>query len=66
MPTGARSAQPQSDGGARILCEEVAQLLGTINYEIVCDVGARVERRYLHESNAGDDEAGGRTGAEAG
>jgi len=39
--------------GERILCEEVAGLLDTINYEVVCDVGARVERRYLHEQ-AGD------------
>jgi alanine racemase len=30
----------------RILCEEVARLLGTINYEIVCDVSPRVVRRY--------------------
>ncbi len=37
-PTGSRSAQPQPGDGERILCEEVAQLLGTINYEIVCDV----------------------------
>ena len=36
------------DRGERILCEEVAQLLDTINYEIVCDVGARVVRRYVH------------------
>jgi alanine racemase len=33
-------------GGERILCEEVARLLGTINYEIVCDVSPRVVRRY--------------------
>ncbi len=33
-------------GGERILAEDVARLLGTINYEIACDVGARVERRY--------------------
>jgi alanine racemase len=32
--------------GERILCEEVAQLLGTINYEVVCDVSPRVVRRY--------------------
>jgi alanine racemase len=67
-PTGARSTQPQPNGGERILCEEVAQLLGTINYEIACDVGARVERRYLHEADAGDDGAlepdAGREGAE--
>ncbi len=30
----------------RILCEEVAGLLDTINYEVVCDVGPRVVRRY--------------------
>ena len=33
-------------GGERILCEEVARLLGTINYEVVCDVSPRVLRRY--------------------
>jgi alanine racemase len=33
-------------GGARILCEEVARALGTINYEVVCDVSPRVVRRY--------------------
>jgi alanine racemase len=41
---------PLSGGGSgapeRILCEEVARLLGTINYEIVCDVSPRVVRRY--------------------
>ena len=30
----------------RILCEEVAQLLRTINYEVACDVAPRVVRRY--------------------
>jgi len=30
----------------RILCEEVARLLETINYEIVCAVAPRVVRRY--------------------
>ena len=60
--------------GGRILCEEVARLLDTINYEVVCDVGVRVVRRYLSRQ-AGDDvrpgaapasrpspEAGGETG----
>ncbi len=32
--------------GERILCEEVARLLRTINYEVVCDVSPRVVRRY--------------------
>ncbi len=34
------------EGEPCILCEEVAQLLETINYEVVCDVSARVARRY--------------------
>ena len=30
-----------------ILAEDVARLLGTINYEIACDVAPRVVRRYV-------------------
>jgi alanine racemase len=33
--------------GERILAEEVAERLGTINYEVTCGIGRRV--RYLHE-----------------
>jgi len=33
-------------GGERVLAEEVARLLGTINYEITCGVGSRVVRRF--------------------
>ncbi len=40
------------DGAPRILCEEVARLLGTINYEIVCDVAARVVRRYCDDGES--------------
>jgi alanine racemase len=36
----------------RILCEEVARLLGTINYEVACDVAPRVVRRYRGEHPA--------------
>ena len=36
-----------ASGAQRILAEEVATLLGTINYEIACDVSARVVRRYV-------------------
>jgi alanine racemase len=36
-----------SQGDERILAEEVAQRLGTINYEVTCGIGRRV--RYLHE-----------------
>jgi len=43
MPAAARQDTAETP---RILCEEVARLLGTINYEIVCDVAPRVVRRY--------------------
>jgi alanine racemase len=33
-------------GGERISCEEVARRIGTINYEVTCGIGPRVERRY--------------------
>jgi alanine racemase len=36
-----------AQGGERILAEEVAERLGTINYEVTCGIGRRV--RYLHE-----------------
>jgi alanine racemase len=35
-----------AQGGERILCEEVARRLGTINYEVTCGLSARVPRRY--------------------
>ena len=36
-------------GAERILAEDVAGLLGTINYEIACDVSPRVVRRYVEQ-----------------
>ena len=33
-------------GEERILCEEVARRLGTINYEVTCGLGPRVRRDY--------------------
>ena len=33
-------------GGERILAEEVARRLGTINYEVTCGISARVPRVY--------------------
>lgn len=36
-----------TDGAERILSEELARLAGTINYEIVTAISARVERRYV-------------------
>jgi alanine racemase len=44
--------EPRAPGAPRILCEEVAQLLQTINYEVVCSVGSRVVRRYRGEESA--------------
>ncbi|NLT06731.1 MAG: alanine racemase [Solirubrobacterales bacterium] len=35
-----------TQGGERILCEEVARRIGTINYEITCGLTARVPRTY--------------------
>jgi len=43
VPAGPRIDAP---GAPRILCEEVARLLQTINYEVACDVAPRVVRRY--------------------
>jgi alanine racemase len=34
-------------GGERITADDVARIGGTINYEVVCDVGERVPRFYL-------------------
>jgi alanine racemase len=47
-PNAAGGPGPREDAASapRILCEEVARLLETINYEVACDVGARVLRRY--------------------
>ena len=36
-----------TDGDKTILCEELADIQGTINYEVVCDVGKRVPRVYI-------------------
>jgi alanine racemase len=48
-PQGPRVDPPQTP---RILCEEVAGLLDTITYEVVCDVAPRVVRRYRGEAPA--------------
>lgn len=36
-----------SDGGQSIPVEEIAEKMGTINYEIVCNIGKRVPRIYI-------------------
>jgi alanine racemase len=45
-PEGPRLDAPEAP---RILCEETARMLGTINYEVACDVAPRVARRYRGE-----------------
>ncbi|HET6495121.1 MAG TPA: alanine racemase [Thermoleophilia bacterium] len=45
-PAGDIPAGDVISDGRRIFCEEVAQLLDTINYEVVCRVAPRVVRRY--------------------
>jgi alanine racemase len=44
---GAEAVLIGAQGSERILCEELAARLGTINYEISCGISARVPRRYL-------------------
>jgi alanine racemase len=48
-PAGPREDAPETP---RILCEEMARMLGTINYEVACDVSPRVARRYRGEAPA--------------
>jgi alanine racemase len=49
-PEGPRTDAPETP---RILCEETARMLGTINYEVACDVAPRVVRTYRGVSPAG-------------
>jgi alanine racemase len=44
--TGDAGSRDDAPDAPRILCEEVAQRLQTINYEVVCGVAPRVVRRY--------------------
>ncbi|HSI81998.1 MAG TPA: alanine racemase [Solirubrobacterales bacterium] len=44
---GAPAVLIGAQGSERILCEEVAARLGTINYEITCGISARVRREYI-------------------
>lgn len=45
--SGAEVVLIGAQGGERITADDWAELLGTISYEIVCGIGARVPRRYL-------------------
>jgi alanine racemase len=37
------------DGAERQTAEELARRIGTINYEVVCGISARVPREYHHD-----------------
>ena len=41
---GDRAVLIGDDGGERILCEDVARRLDTINYEVTCGLSPRVRR----------------------
>ena len=44
VEAGAEAILIGAQGGERILCEELARALGTINYEVTCGISARVPR----------------------
>jgi alanine racemase len=46
VETGAEAVLIGPQGDERILCEELAGRLGTINYEITCGISSRVPRTY--------------------
>jgi alanine racemase len=46
VPRGAEAVLVGAQDGERILAEEWARRLGTINYEVTCALSARVPRVY--------------------
>ncbi len=48
VEVGDRAVLIGEDGGERILCEDVARRLDTINYEITCGLSLRVRRVHGH------------------
>jgi alanine racemase len=53
-PRGAEVVLIGDRGGQRILAEELAARLDTINYEITCGISARVPREYQSEITRGN------------
>jgi alanine racemase len=64
-PAGQAAVLIGRQGGERILAEELAARLGTINYEITCGLTPRVARRY-HRDGAPAAAPGSDAGAAAG
>ena len=58
-PPGAEAVLVGAQGRERVLAEEWARRLGTINYEITCGISARVPREYHGGSGGGDGASGG-------
>jgi alanine racemase len=50
VSTGAAATLIGSQGGERILCEEVARRLATINYEVTSGISSRVPRVYVRSA----------------
>jgi alanine racemase len=46
VPRGTPALLIGADGGERILAEELARRIGTINYEVTCGISARVPREH--------------------
>jgi alanine racemase len=46
VETGTEAVLIGTGGGERILAEDVAARLGTINYEVTCGISSRVPREY--------------------
>jgi alanine racemase len=49
VATGDEAVLIGRDGAEQITAEEVAALLGTINYEVTCGIGPRVPREHHHD-----------------
>ncbi len=45
VPVGTEAVLIGSQGGERIIAEDLARAIGTINYEITCGLGSRLPRR---------------------
>jgi alanine racemase len=52
LEPGAPAVLIGAQGGDRILCEEVAHRLSTINYEVTCGISPRVPRTYVGSPRA--------------
>ena len=55
MEPGEEAVLIGKQGGEEIFADEVAGLLGTISYEVICMLSGRVPRVWLHaQASAGE------------